>query len=979
MRFSQQDIIDFTSTFDGEFHIDQNHRIAYATDASAYRELPAAVAFPNSTKAILQLVDFANKHQIGLIPRTAGTSLAGQVVGSGIVVDVSRTFNQIVELNSNEKWVIVQPGVVRDELNQFLKPHGFLFGPETSTANRAMIGGMIGNNSCGSNSVMYGSTREHLLEVDVVLADGSFTTFKNLSREEFHDKVSGKTATGPLEQEIYQWAYQQLSNDGTRQHILDSFPDVDIPRRNTGYALDMLMDAEVLSKSSQKPFNLCQLIAGSEGTLCFITQAKLKVTPLPPPIQGLLCVHFNDLYQSLESTILALDEQPGAVELMDHYILDCTKNSAEHRANRFFIKDEPQALLVIQLLDHTREKVEERANRLIVRLKEQGYGYHFPIIFGSDCAKVWNLRKAGLGLLSNIPGDAKPAPVIEDTAVKVKDLPSYIKEFNETLAKYQLECVHYAHAGSGELHLRPILNLKTKHGNELFRTILQEIATLVKKYRGALSGEHGDGRLRGEFIPYMVGNEIYELFRSLKQTWDPYNLFNPNKIVDTPPMNSSLRYDPNQETPQFNTAFSFEEHAGLIRSIELCNGSGDCRKSELIGGIMCPTYMATKDELYTTRARANMLREHFKTDKNHFVSEEPIASLEHCISCKGCKKECPSSVDMAKIKAEFEHQHHQNEGIPLKTKLIGNYNQLAKKIQPIAPIANAVNASSLGKRVLKSVLGFSDKRTVPAIHSESLLKWISKQPTQSTNQIDCVVFVDEFTNLNDTHIGKSMFQFFERIGMRVQWVQPSESGRTFLSKGMLTEAKACAEKNVHALKDLIHSNCPLIGIEPSALLTFRDEYPDLLRNQEQIAAKAIAKHTFTFEEFIAKLMDEEKLTSSQFTSKKASCLIHVHCHQKALSSQHFTRKIMNLPANYEARLIPSGCCGMAGSFGYQDNHYDLSMKIGETTLFPAVREASIDHIIVAAGTSCRHQIKDGTERNSLHPVEALLAALKPTE
>jgi len=978
MHFSQQDFQHFSQLFDGDLHTDHSYKVAYATDASAYRELPTAVAFPNSTEAIRQLVKFAAENQIGLIPRTAGTSLAGQVVGNGIVVDVSRTFNQIIELNAHENWVTVQPGVVRDELNQFLQPHGLLFGPETSTANRAMVGGMIGNNSCGSNSVLYGSTREHLIELEVVLADGSVTTFKDLSPEAFQDKLTGKTAVSELEQEIYQWVYDQLSQQAIRSLIEDAFPAIEIPRRNTGYALDMLMDAQVLDANSDKPFNLCQLIAGSEGTLCFITKAKLRTTPLPPPVQGLLCVHFNDLYESLESTILALEEQPGAVELMDHYILDCTKNSAEHKENRFFIQGEPAALLVIQLLDETQAHVQERADRLIANLKTKNYGYHFPVLFGADCNKVWNLRKAGLGLLSNIPGDAKPAPVIEDTAVKVNDLPNYIKEFNETLAHYKLACVHYAHAGSGELHLRPILNLKTKKGNELFRTILQEIATLVKKYRGALSGEHGDGRLRGEFIPYMVGDEVYQLFKDLKQTWDPNAIFNPNKIVDTPPMNSSLRYEPDQDTPVFNTALSFDEHQGLIRSIELCNGSGDCRKSSLIGGIMCPTYMATHDELYTTRTRANMLREHFKEDQeaDYFTAKEPIASLSHCISCKGCKKECPSSVDMAKIKAEFEHQRHEKNGVPFSTKLIGNYNQINKKVQPIAPLVNAINQSSLGKLVLKQALGFSDKRTVPNLQKEGVLNWYAKQRKTEHQPADCLIYVDEFTDLSDTHIGKAVYEFLTKIGLTVELVQPSESGRTFISKGMLHNARSCAEINVVELVSRIDENCPLVGIEPSAILTFRDEYPDLLSGDLKQQAKQLAQNTFTFEEFVAQLIDQGKLTEQVFTEAERSCMIHVHCHQKALSSQHYTRKILNLPKNYDARLIPSGCCGMAGSFGYQDKNYDLSMKIGETVLFPTIRKAEANQIIVAAGTSCRHQIADGVQHKSLHPAEVLLSALK---
>ena len=510
---------ELAAQLEGEFYDDEAMRILYATDASAYREMPLAVAIPKTTGDIKKLIAFADSEKTSLIPRAAGTSLAGQVVGNGIVVDVSKYFTKIIDLNKEERWVRVQPGVIRDELNMFLKPHGLFFGPETSTANRAMMGGMVGNNSCGSNSVVYRSTREHLLEVKALLSDGTEAEFKTLSIDDFQKKCEGNG----LEANIYKTTRSLLSNYENQVEIRKEFPQKAVERRNTGYALDMLLDTAPFT-ADEKDFNFCKLIAGSEGTLAFITEIKLNVVPLPPKEVGLLCVHFNTIDESLRANVIAMQYKPSASELIDHYILECTKGNIEQSKNRFFVKGEPGAILVIEFARTNREEIIEIAGRLEAELRAAGLGYHFPLLFGDDTKKIWSLRKAGLGLLGNMPGDDKAVPVIEDTAVTVKDLPQYIREFTEILKKYDLHSVHYAHAGSGEIHLRPIINLKTKEGNQLFRTIAQEIAVLVKKYNGSLSGEHGDGRLRGEFIRQMVGEKNYELFRQIKQFMGPCNI-----------------------------------------------------------------------------------------------------------------------------------------------------------------------------------------------------------------------------------------------------------------------------------------------------------------------------------------------------------------------------------------------------------------------------------------------------------------------
>ena len=641
-------------TLEGDLFFDKMIRTLYATDASSYRELPLAVAIPKTKEDISKLIRFASTHQTSLIPRTAGTSLAGQVVGNGIIVDVSKHFNQIIELNKEEGWVRVQPGVIRDELNLFLQPHGLFFGPETSTANRAMIGGMVGNNSCGSNSVVYRSTREHLIEVQAFLSDGSEAVFNSVSTDEFHSKCELNT----LEGSIYKSVRSILSNYDNQLEIKKEFPKKSVLRRNTGYAIDILVDADPFNAGGPD-FNFCNLIAGSEGTLAFMTEIKLNVVPAPPKEVGLLCVHFNSIDESLHANLIGLKYKPSASELIDHYILECTKENTEQAKNRFFVQGDPGAILVIEFAKETREEILELTSKVEADMRAAGLGYHFPVLYGADAKKIWALRKAGLGLLSNLPGDEKAVPVIEDTAVDVEDLPNYIRDFNEILKKHGLYSVHYAHAGSGEIHLRPIINLKTKEGNQLFRTIAEEVATLVKKYDGSLSGEHGDGRLRGEFIKQMVGEKNYALLKQVKNTWDPQHIFNPNKIVDTPSMNTMLRYEPGQLTPEFKTIFRFHKQ-DILQHAEQCNGSGDCRKTHLSGGTMCPSFMATRDEKDTTRARANILREFLThSDKqNRYDHKEIYEVMSLCLSCKACKSECPSNVDMAKLKAEFLQHYY---------------------------------------------------------------------------------------------------------------------------------------------------------------------------------------------------------------------------------------------------------------------------------------------------------------------------------
>ena len=967
----------------GTLLTDEATRRIYATDASAYREIPQAVAIPADIEDIKSLIVFAKRQQTSLIPRTAGTSLAGQVVGGGIVVDVSKKFNKIIEINEKEGWAWVEPGIVRDDLNKKLAELGFFFAPETSTANRAMIGGMIGNNSCGANSIIYGSVREHLIEVKTLLSDGSEAYFGPLDEHGFLAHCNGLDTSGDLHTQIYLEIRKMLSDKKNQDNILAGYPDPKIPRRNTGYAIDLLLRQRPFAKESQEPFNFATLIAGSEGTLAFITAAKIKLSKIPPNHKRLICIHNHTIEESLQANLVALNHYPTACELMDHHILEATKRNTLYIQNRFFVKGDPKAILIVELIAESEEEVKAKTYALITHLKKAQLGYAFPVIKGPDISKVWGLRKAGLGLLSNVVGDAKAAPVIEDTAIQVQKLPQYIADFNKILSKHNLYSVHYAHAGSGELHLRPILNLKTKKGQKQFRTIAEEIATLVKSYNGSLSGEHGDGRLRGEFIPQILGEHNYQLCKHLKNIWDPNNIFNPGKIVNTPPMDKDLRFEPDQQTPIFDTIYDFSENQGIVRATELCNGSGDCRKTKLSGGTMCPSYQATKDEKDTTRARANILREMLsKTDTVKPFSRPEIKEvLDLCLSCKGCSSECPSNVDMAKLKGEWQYQYYKDKGIPLRSQLIGNFTMAMSLASKIPWAYRLIFSNKLSGNIAKTIAGFAIERSMPTLGSLTFKQWLKThfKPLTKRSEKVLYLFCDEFTEYNDVEIGQKTILLLDRLGYQVKHIEHPESGRSFMSKGMLKEAKQLAEKNVALFSDIINEEIPLVGIEPSTILSFRDEYLSLTQGKLQGMAKKLAKHVMTIEEFISHEIDKGRIKACSFNKDKKLIKVHGHCHQKSLSSMTPTKKMLSLPMGYTVHMIPSGCCGMAGSFGYEKEHYALSMKIGELVLFPAVRNQPQEVEIVAAGTSCRHQIKDGTGRIAKHPIATLYDALLPKD
>ncbi len=753
------------------------------------------------------------------------------------------------------------------------------------------------------------------------------------------------------------------------------------------------MDATCFDAASDRPFNFCRLLAGSEGTLFLGVEFELDLLPLPPP-GGLLCVHCNTVDEALRATVVVMRDlaatglRPTACELIDKKILDCTKDNLEQARNREFVVGDPGAVLVVEVRDADPARLAAELDRVAAALESRGLGYASPRLFGADGDRVWELRRAGQGLVNNLPGDAKPREIVEDTAVAVEDLPAYIAEFDGLLAeKYGIDCVHYAHAGAGELHLRPLFNLHSPEGLRMFRDVATDVAKLVKKYRGSLSGEHGDGRLRGEFIRMMVGDECYALFERVKRVFDPQGIFNPGKIVGTPPMDTSLRIHPQATEPQASeprheTVFRFADTGGMLRAAEKCTGVGQCRKTHLIGGTMCPSYMATRDEQHTTRARANVLRQALADPANADPWSRPELAevMDLCLSCKACKSECPSNVDMARLKAEWEQQRQDREGVSLRSRLVAG-SAGAMRWAGMAPwLYNFVVTAPGISWLLKRGMGFSTRRSLPELPGTTLASWYRRhrhgrpRPPAPLGRVH--LFCDEFTDTLDAPIGIKAVELLEALGYEVVIPAHVDSGRAQFSKGLVREARDLAVRNVERLAPVITDDAPLVGIEPSAILGFRDEYPDIVPEWLADSARALAKRTMLIDEFLAREIERGRIGPERFTQEHRRVLLHGHCHQKALSSLAPTVAMLGLPANYKVEVIPSGCCGMAGSFGYEAEHFDLSMQIGELVLFPAVRQAAPDTLVAAGGTSCRHQIKDGTGRHARHPVEILHAALK---
>ena len=971
---------------------DSLHKIAYSTDASIYREVPLGVAYPESVEDIVELIKEARKRKTCLIPRAAGTSIAGQVVGNGIVIDI-KSWNKIIEINQEEKWARVQPGVVRDELNIALKPYGLYFSPETSTSNRCCIGGMFGNNSCGTHSLIYGSTRHHVLACKGVLSDGSLFDTEHLDE------------SNPLLEKILSQLKGWANDSAAAAQIEDAFPDKSLRRRSCGYAVDEAIE--------DGKIDLCKLLVGSEGTLAFITEIKVSLDPLPPAEKMVVCAHCDTLDKSFLANLVALKHNPVAVELMDGKILELSFQNLEQKRNSFFVEGLPAALVIAEFWGETREAIDAQATAFELAAKESGLVYTCTRVYGSDVAKVWDLRKAGLGVLSGMKGDAKPIGVIEDTAVGAERLPAYMTDFQEMLKRLGTSCVYYGHISTGELHLRPIINIKTSEGKRLFREVAFETAKLVKKHKGSLSGEHGDGRLRGEFIPLMYGDAVYQMMREVKQTWDPDGVFNMHKIIDTPPMDEWLRFAVGQKyaveeelcsnKTYYNWRAAFDEckvegasgvrsqaHA-LMCSVEQCNGAGACLKSNLIGGTMCPAYKVSGDEMRSTRTRANVLREILtrgyeseafagvNQGKSVFEIPELSEVLDTCLACKGCLSECPSNVDMTKLRSEILQQKYDRHGTPLRSWMVARMAKIEELGAMVRPLYNFFATCRLSATIIKKIVRFSADRQIPTLSRYSMRKLVGQENKKTGNTAGKKVylFADEFTNHQEAELGLTFAKLLMKLGYSVEIPKHVESGRAAFSKGCLKLAKKYATKNVQMLSGIITEDTPLVGIEPSCILSFRDEYPDIVPAEMRDTAKMLSKNCLLFDEFIMKEVAAGHISKEAFKNTDAEIFLHGHCHQKSLIGVGKCAEMLRLIPGAKVNVIPSGCCGMAGSFGYEKEHYGTSLAIGEMVLFPAVRKATEDKkekvIVAAPGTSCRQQIMDGTGVKALHPIEILFS------
>jgi FAD/FMN-containing dehydrogenase/Fe-S oxidoreductase len=942
-------------------------RRLYATDASIYEELPKGVSFPQNLSDIQQLVEQSEKEGFSITPRSAGTSLAGQTTGGGVIMDVSRYMTAIRQIDPAKRTAQVEPGVIRDTLNHEAAVYGLQFGPDTATTNRCMIGGMIGNNSCGSFSIKHKTTREHVTEIEAVLSDGSAVTFNALSNEELQKKCRADSFEG----EIYREMLHLLKKH--KEAIFKNYPHPDIIRRNTGYALDRLCEMEPVTPGG-RPFNLAELLCGSEGTLAMTASASLNLVPLPKE-KTLLIPQFRSLHEAMVAAVEAVKWTPSAVELVDDIILDATRGNIEQNKNRFFLEEEPKCILIIQFEGDDSGKLAERAAGLQGKLKSLNLGYAHPILNDPDLMKrVWDLRKSGLGLLMGLGSDSRSPSFVEDTAVRVEDLPAYVQEFQQILDRHNTTCVFYAHASVGELHLRPVLDLTKPEGILKMKQIGQEVAGLVKKFRGSLSGEHGDGRARAPFIETVLGTEMMPLLRQVKQIWDPHNRFNPGKIIHPKPMDTDLRYSPAYTPPGVDTLFNWRSSSGFAGAVEQCNGAGVCRKLPESGGAMCPSYHATREEKDNTRGRANLFRQLFSTQQQEaFGSEELKEALELCLSCKACKSECPANVDMAKMKAEFMHGWHCNNGTTISERFFGSPEKLYPAASFFAGVTNTLNRQKPVKKLLEKILQIDARRTLPEFAPQTFETWFNKHEAEVANPAGkpVLLLVDLFTNYHEPGIAIAACRVISALGYNVMVPGIWPTGRPQISKGLLGEAAEICRENIRRFASFARQGIPIVGLEPSEVLTLRDEYLDLCDDAELKKARLIADHTFLWEEFLS---TEFAAVQPSDIGRSRKVYIHGHCHTRALvGDDALVQAFQKL--GFDPIPLQTGCCGMAGSFGYHKDKYEVSMQIGEQVLFPALRNLPEDALICASGFSCRHQIADGTGINAKHPARIMAEGL----
>ncbi|QCU90699.1 FAD-binding and (Fe-S)-binding domain-containing protein [Thiomicrorhabdus sediminis] len=941
--------------------------MSLVTDASIFELEAQQVVYPESSSEFVELVRKCFKAQQRISMRAGGTSLGGQAIGSGVVIDVSQHLTNIISYRPNEQEIDVEPGVIQDDLNDFAKGDNLKFAPDTSTSNRAMIGGMIGNNSCGSYSFYYGTTREHVKSVEVILADGSETTFGPLSEAMLREKLAHQDFEG----NIYRTVFNLLERHG--KTILENYPHPSIKRRNTGYALDELYRHHQPFNPQGKPFNLAPLICGSEGTLAVIKLATLKLVERPKQ-QQLICAHFDSIETAMRQVPRLLDFEPAAIELIDKATLEGTKNNLQQQKNRFWINEDPAAVLVIELFDESRELLAQRLKSIQQWLLEQE-AYAAPIIDPEDAGKVWQVRKAGLGLLMGKVTRKKAVAVIEDAAVPVHSMYDYFKDIQALMAELKVNCVYYGHASVGLIHIRPELDLATTEGRQLMQTIAERNSKLVKKYRGALSGEHGDGRIRAPFLKEQVGEQVYAWLKELKYAFDPHNLLNPGVIIGDMPITQNLRAD-RQPIKQLNTGFDWQADISLMDAVEKCNGAAACRKSAG-RGVMCPSYQATREENYSTRGRSNLLR-FALTEANPAAAlsgGELQDALDMCLGCKACKSECPASVDMARLKSEVLYQNHQRRWLPrFKDIAYQNYHYWLSFGQKLPYVFNGLQSLPLVKRLI----GVAKQRSLPQASTENLKQWWQGVEASAFLEQDVILnkkvwlLVDVYAQFQEPKAAKATLLSLLKMGFDVNPVWLSKSPRLLISQGLLKQANQALLEVIKQF-DGWQADDEIIGIEPSELLVWRDEAKALL-NSERLPSQQLEPElaralfaTKSFEELA--LVYQDDIAWPSLTKK---VWLHVHCHQKSLASPLDSKKALQLLNGCQVEMIPSGCCGMSGDFGYK--HYDVSVKIAEQSLLPSLRQSKAEDLIVATGTSCRHQIKDLGGYQGLHMAQVFAQA-----
>lgn len=957
----------------GEVRTDNYSRMLYSTDASIYQVVPYGILLPERIEDVQAAVELSAKHQVPILPRTSGSSLVGQAINEAVVIDFNRHLDQIIELNEEEHWVRVQPGIVLDELNAYLLPKGLQFGPDPASSNRAAMGGITSNNSTGAHSILYGMTADHVLETKVILSDGRVTTFGPLEESELKHRMQ----LAGLEGDIYRSMSELAGNQENQQVIRQATPRH--WRRCGGYNLDRFIPQEGLSYRVPRDdrFNLAKIVCGAEGTLAVITEIKLNLVPVPKQT-ALAIVHFSALDTALLAVPAMLEVEPSAIELLDNLGLTLCREVPEYaRLLSTFVEGQPNCVLITEFYGENDAELKSKVDRLEAHLNAQKVDVqHVTKAFDKQLQNnVWTVRKVGLGLMMSIKGDHKPIPFIEDAAVPPEHLAEYVSQVEEFCNELGNEVAYYAHASAGCIHIRPLMN--TKAANEVARLpeIVKFSVDLLRGYGGSFSSEHGDGRARSWLNEYFFGPDLYKLYRAVKGIFDPQNILNPGNIVDSGVMTENLRYGETYTTLKIEPHIDFSHDQGFDRAVEMCNGAGVCRKRTT--GTMCPSFMVTREEEHSTRGRANALRAAMsgRIPTQEFTSQRMYEVMDLCVECKACKAECPSSVDMAKIKFEWLAQYYDANGVPLRPRLfagISNFYRLGSG--PLASVSNWMVNNGLIRSSMEQMIGISSARQLPPFARQPFTKWFQRRiRTQShlpNGQI--ALFYDPFTNFNYPEIGIAATEFFEAAGFEVVLPKLRDDARPFISKGLVEKARSVARETVDELAPFAEKSIPIVGLEPSSLLTLRDEYLYLLPIDPRV--RQVADNALTFEEFVAQQSSEGNLKLS-FTEEPQHILLHGHCHQKSLVGLEPSKIALGLPPNYTVEEVDSGCCGMAGSFGYEAEHYKISLAMAERRLLPAVRAADQNTLIVAAGVSCRQQIQHGAQRSALHPAEVLRTAL----